>query len=201
MKTRIAFLLLLLLLSPWWLGAGCTATVPREGVVTDPYRVGNGDVVHVEVYKEPDISRSYEVSSDGTINHPLLGRVEVAGLTVSQVEERLRELLARDYLVDPRVDVTLAQTSNRPIMLFGEVRGPGAYDMPVGRSVTLLQVIARAGGFTDTAARDRVRIVRVENGRERTIKVRVTDLLRGRDGVKDVELQAGDVVTVPETIF
>jgi len=181
--------------------AGC-ATAPKGNVAdSNHYRVNDGDVLDVDVYKEPDISRAFDVGADGSINHPLLGRVDVAGLTVAEVEARLHDLLEADYLVDPRVSVSIASSTDRPVMIFGEVRNPGAYDVPAGRHLTLLQVIARAGGFTDIAARDRVRIVRLLNGKEQTIKVRVTDLFRGRDGVTDIDLQAGDVITVPETLF
>jgi len=183
------------------LAAGCT-TVPYE---PDPdanrYRLRHGDVVAVEVYDEADLSRSFEVSDDGTISHPLLGRVPVVGKTAGEVEEELHRLLAADYLVNPRVSVSITSSSDRPIMIFGEVRNPGAYDVPAGRRVTLLQIIARAGGFTDIAAQDKVRIVRLVDGKEQSTRVRVSDLFRGRHGVTDVDLRAGDVITVPETLF
>jgi len=189
------WLLLLLLV------AGCGTTPNGEGPDHNLYLVNSGDVLTVEVYKEPDISRAFEVGADGAINHPLLGRVDVMGLSVAEVELRLRDLLEADYLVDPRVSVSIASSTGRPIMIFGEVRSPGAYEMQAGRRATLLQVIARAGGFTDIAARDRVLIVRLVDGKEQTIKVRVTDLFKGRDGITDIDLRAGDVITVPETLF
>jgi protein involved in polysaccharide export with SLBB domain len=181
--------------------AGCTTSPDNRE--TDPrhYLVNRGDLLTILVFREADISRDYDVAADGTINHPLLGRVMVAGLTPAQIEERLTDLLEADYLVDPRVSVSIARSSERPVMVFGEVRQPGTYDLRAGHRTTLLQVIARAGGFTDIAARDRVRIVRVVNGEEQSIKVKVSDLLRGRDGVTDIDLHAGDIVTVPETLF
>ena len=180
---------------------GCTSVQFDSELSVDVYRIRTGALVHIEVFKEPDISVVFSVSGEGTINHPLLGKVQIAGLSIAEVESRIIELLAADYLVDPIVTVTVSNVSLRPIMLFGEVRTPGSYDFEAGQHYTLLQVIAMAGGFTDIAARDRVRIVRVIDGQEQAIKVSVNDLLHGRNGVSDIDLRAGDVVTVPETIF
>jgi polysaccharide export outer membrane protein len=127
--------------------------------------------------------------------------VSVIGLSVPDTGNLIRSLLAADYFVDPLVTVSMESSSNRPVMIFGEVRSPGAYEISAGQHHTILQVIARAGGFTDIAARDKVRIVRLADGKEQTIIVRVTDLLRGKNGVTDVDLRPGDIITVPETIF
>ncbi len=180
---------------------GCTSLPFDPELSLDVYRICSGDLVRIEVFKEPDISVVFSVSAKGEINHPLLGKVKIAGLSIAETESRIIELLSADYLVDPIVKVTVSNSSLRPVMLFGEVRSPGTYSIEAGKRYTLLQVIARAGGFTDIAARDRVRIVRVIEGRERVLKVRVSDLLRGRNGLSDIDLKPGDVVTVPETIF
>ncbi|MCE9616182.1 MAG: polysaccharide export protein [Lentisphaerae bacterium] len=176
------------------------AAAAAPAPVADGYLVQPGDSLKIEVYQEPDISRIFKVAEAGTINHPLLGKVTVAGQSLDAVETRVRDLLAADYLVDPKVIVTLERWAERPVIVFGEVRTPGVFEIPPGEKLTLLQLVARAGGFTDIAAIDKVRIIRPAADGEETIRVRVSELLQGKDH-KDVDLQPGDVMIVPRTIF
>ena len=160
-----------------------------------------GDTVHVAVYREEDISGDFKVSPDGSISHPLLGRVSLGGMTSSGAEQKLIQLLDRDYLVNPRVAVQVSSSYSRQVIVLGEVKRPGVYEVPTGERFTLLQAIAMAGGFTDIAAIDRVVIVRKEKDREISLKVKVSDLLSGRGRSEDVALQVNDVITVPQTVF
>lgn len=164
--------------------------------ITD-YLIQPLDLLQIEVFGEPDISRSYPVSATGMIRHPLLDKVHVAGLTVSQVEENLTQLLSRDYLINPRVSVRVTQSTGRQVTLLGEVKKPGTYTIPHEQHLTLLQLVAIAGGFTDLAAINRVSILR-DGTRS---KVNVSDVLKGRPDTTDIELCPGDVVTVPETVW
>ena len=140
------------------------------------------------------------MAENGTINHPLLGKVAVSGLTLDAVEQRVRDLLAKNYLVDPRVNMSLEHWAERPVIVFGEVKTPGVYEIPPGGKLSLLQLVAQAGGFTDIAASDKVRIVRPKGTGDETIRVRVSDLLKGGDP-KDLDLSPGDVVIVPRSMF
>ena len=169
--------------------------------VMGEYRINPLDSVGIEVYNEPDISKVFHVSSQGTINHPLLGKVTLSGLTRTEAEARVTELLGNEYLVDPRVTVSIEESKARRVIIFGEVKNPGAYQIPPDQRMSLLRLFALAGGFTDLAAINRVMVVRSVNGSEQTIKVNVADLLKGRGGTTDLDLVAGDVVTVPETRF
>jgi polysaccharide export outer membrane protein len=180
---------------------GCQTTHTNVVAAPSVYRIQPGDMITIEVYKEPDISRTFEVDARGDIKHPLLGRVTIAGMKLDEVEKLIHDLLAKDYLVKPLVSVSIESSSDRPVMIFGEVRRPGAYALVAGKQHTLLQVISQAGGFTDIAARDRVRIVRMIDGEKHTIKIKTSDLLKGRNGVRDINLLPGDVITVPESIF
>ena len=165
------------------------------------YRILPGDTIAVDVFREPDLAGEFRVSADGTITYPLLGAVEVSGLTVRECQARLVDLLKRDYLVNPRVAVAVRKSAARRVVVLGAVRTPGVYEIAPGESFTLLQAIAKAGGFSDVAAIDRVRIVRVENDAEQAIRVRVSEILKGRAGARDVDLRPNDVITVPETVF
>jgi polysaccharide export outer membrane protein len=180
---------------------GCQTSGHALTNTTVVYRVQTGDRITIDTYKEPDISCAFEVDSKGCINHPLLGRVAIEGLTLDEVEHEIHDMLAKDYLVNPIVSVKVESSSDRPVMVFGKVRRPGSYELLAGRQHTLLQIIATAGGFTDIAARDRVRIVRTVDGKKHTIKVKTSELLHGNKGVRDINLMPGDVVTVPESIF
>lgn len=165
------------------------------------YRVVSGDWIHVQVRGEADLSDDFKVSPDGTILYSFLGRVPVAGLSVSAIESNLTALLAKDYLVDPKVYVQVKSSVLRRVIVFGEVKTPGIYEMPVGERFSLLQVIAKAGGPTELAATDRVRIIRRSGGAEKAIKVNVTELLKGGSSANDVDLQPNDVITVPQSVF
>lgn len=165
------------------------------------YHVSPMDVLRIDVYGEPDISRAYHVSEAGTINHPFLGALLLQGLTLSQAQERITQLLARDYLVDPKVAVTVESSVARRIIIFGEVGNPGTYTIPPNQPMSLLHAVSLAGGFSELAARSRVLIVRNDHGTERVIKIDVTDLLAGKQGSLDVPLKPGDVITVPQSRF
>jgi polysaccharide export outer membrane protein len=174
---------------------------------TDPvkpvedYRIHPKDDILIEVFGEPEISHIYHVSSDGFINHPLLKKVELVGLTSVEAEEKLRKMLAQDYLVDPRVNLRIKSSLARRVIIFGEVENPGSYEVDHDQPMTLLRIISMAGGFTDLAAVGRVRILRDIDGEEKTMKIDVADLLKGRLDETDIGLKPGDIITVPETIF
>lgn len=165
------------------------------------YRMQPGDEIDVQVYREPDISGVFRIGPVGEIRHPLLGNVQVAGLSVSEAENLLVTRLEADYLVNPRVLIKVLTARSSQIVIFGEVKKPGIYPVPVGESITLLQAIAQAGGFTELASPDRVRIVRQQDGKQTTLRARVADILGGRGGQGDIPLQPDDVIVVPQIVF
>ena len=110
--------------------------------------------------------------------------------------------LNEDFLVNPRVIIKLISTQSSQIVLLGEVKKPGVYPLAYGETITLLQAVAGAGGFTELASPDRVRIVRRgPDGQQVTIPVRVSDLLKGKRGQRDIPLEPNDVIMVPEVLF
>lgn len=130
----------------------------------------------------------------------MVGPVQVGGLTVGETESKLKDLLGRSFLVNPQVTILVNQATSRHIVVLGQVKSPGSYDIPF-EGLTLVQAIARAGGFTDVAATDRVVVIRSENGEEKKIVVNVAAIIKGGDRGKDLQLKPDDVVSVPETIF
>ena len=183
--------------------AGNPAQSGRATGVSSPsdYRIQSLDTVQINVFNEPDLSVKARVSAQGMINYPLLGAVQVGGLTVSQSENLLKERLGRDYLVNPQVSVLVDRANSRRVFILGQVRSPGAIDFSADESLSLLQAIARAGGFTPIAAPGRVSIIRSEDGVEKNITVNVTAIINSGDRSKDIQLRSDDVVSIPESVF
>ncbi|MFA7005022.1 MAG: polysaccharide biosynthesis/export family protein [Verrucomicrobiia bacterium] len=174
-------------------------TVPAD---SEEYRIRAGDLLNISVFQEPELSQMVKVPQSGSIRHSLLGVIQVKGLTTSEAEKKITELLAKDYLVNPRVSITVeTNKSRRVVTVLGEVKQPGAIEIPDQEQVTLLQLIGRVGGFTNIAATDRVTIIRTENGKEQVIRVNVPAIIKSGDKSKDIELKPGDVVSVPESFF
>ena len=161
-----------------------------------------GDEIEIQVYREPELSGTFKINAAGEIRHSLAGSIPMAGKTVAEAEAFFTRKLARDYLVDPRVIVKLLSTQSSQIVLMGEVVKPGVYPLPFGETTTLLQAIAGAGGFTELASPDRVRLLRrLPDGHQTTLKIRVSDLLGGKGKQRDVPLEPNDVIMVPEVFF
>ena len=166
------------------------------------YRLQAGDEIDLQIYREPDLSGTFKLDPAGDVRHSLAGAIPLAGKTVAEAETFIAEKLEQDYLVNPRVIVKLLTTQSSQVTVLGEVKAPGVYPLPFGGTTTLLQAIAGAGGFTDLASPDRVRIVRkLPDGRQTTLKIRVSDLLDGKGKQQDVPLEPNDVVMVPEVFF
>jgi len=184
------------------------ALTPAEqdaGAVRAPsrgaYTIQPEDVLQFTVYGEPDLSTRSRVTSSGEIAFPLLGRVAVADLTVPQVKERLETLLAKDYLVNPQVQVFIESYHPRNVFVTGAVNKPGSYPIPVEKPTTLMETIAMAGGFSKVAAPNSTRIVRIENGQQRIIYVRANDIIQKGDKNQDVEVRSNDIIFIPESFF
>ncbi len=167
----------------------------------DEYELQAGDEIDIQVYREPELSGTFQVKSSGQIRHPLVGSVKVEGKTVKEAEVYFTKRLAKDYLVNPRVIIKMVSTQSSQIVLLGEVKEPGVYPLPFDGGMTLLQAIAGAGGFTELASPDRVRIVRKgPDGKRTTQRVRVSNLLGGGKQ-EDIPLEPNDVIMVPEVVF
>ncbi len=172
-------------------------TVPA--VIPDGYVLRAGDQVLLDVFREPDLSGTFLLESSGAIRHPLFGSVEIAGLTPADAEARIRQLLAERYLVNPRVMIRVTSSQSHRLVILGEVKQPGVLPMPFDKPMTLMQAVAEAGGFTDLASVNRVKIVRSGDGRQKEIRVRVARIIDGRD--PDILLEPNDIITVPQTFF
>jgi polysaccharide export outer membrane protein len=165
------------------------------------YRLQPEDVLCITVYEQPDLETKTRISSTGEITFPLLGKIEVTSLTVSELRDKIEALLAADYLVNPQVQVFIEEYHLKQVSVLGAVRKPGKYDMYTERETTVLEAIAMAGGFTDVANINGTRIIRKDNGQECTIAVKVSDITKKGMKESDLPLNPGDIVFVPESFF
>lgn len=158
--------------------------------------LGASDIFEVSVYDERELSGSYRVATDGSIDFPLVGRVAVAGLTSTALAGVLRNKLLR-YMTNPQVSVFVKEYHSKKIYVFGEVRKPGTFVFEDG--MTIIQAITLAGGFDKLADQNGAFINRVVNGTETRIEVSVKDI--GKAQAPNVELRPGDIVYIPESMF
>jgi polysaccharide export outer membrane protein len=161
------------------------------------YHLGAGDVLEVIVFGNEDLSRTTTVQTSGNISLPLLGEVQVAGLTVSEVKQKLTSLLARDFLVNPQIDVKVKEYQSQFVTVLGEVNSPGRKGLR-GRT-RLIDVLVEAGGFTPRASGE-VSIARAEgtfDGGDRVLRLRFGSASPSAIDQVNMELllRSGDIVT------
>ncbi len=179
-------------------GSAPSAGVPERPVAPSESPLGPGDSFEVAVYGEPDLSGKYRVAYDGTINFPLIGRMEVAGLSSVSVAERIREgLVTRQILRAPSVSVTVMEQISKRYTVLGAVARPGGY--PFAPGTTAVQAISGAGGLTPIARGDSVVLTRRVNGVLKRFNVPVESITEGQ--AEDVPVEPGDILFVPERIF
>ena len=168
---------------------------------TGDYRLRPGDVVKVQVFQEPDLDREIRGSQEGEIFLPLIGRVEVKGRPLSWVEQTVRELYDRDYLVNPQVNVMVMKYQVRTVNVMGAVNSPQAIEFPPEQALTILDAISRAGGFNRFADRKRVRLSRARSdGHIENFIVNTDELISGGQGERWALLK-DDVIFVPERLL
>jgi polysaccharide export outer membrane protein len=172
-----------------------TATLPPA--VAPEYRVGPGDVLEVTVFGNDDLSRTATIQTSGVIALPLLGEVEVGGLTLAEVQRKLTTLLARDYLVNPQVEVKVKEYQSQFVSVVGEVNNPGR--KPLRGRTRLIDVLVEAGGFTPRASGE-IQIARREGsfeGGARILRMRLSGSAPSpQDQVNlEVPLKNGDLIT------
>ena len=162
------------------------------------YTLTPGDQVAVEVFGEDDLRTNGRLTPEGNLNVPLLGSTHLAGLTPTQAASRLTELYSRDYLVNPKINVTLVSYGSRRFTMLGQIGHPGIFEMaPEG--IDLLEAVAMAGGYTRIAAPERITVRRHTATGEQIIKVNAKRFTKGKGGGFRVE--PGDTITVGESIF
>jgi protein involved in polysaccharide export with SLBB domain len=165
------------------------------------YKLQSSDVLRITVHGQDDLTTKTRITKDGCITFPLLGTVKALGLTVRELEQELKTQLEKDYLVKAHVIVFIEDYNPRKVSVMGEVQKHGKYDISPEKELTLMAAIAMAEGFTKDAEERRVRVMRVEDGKKKTIEINTEDITNKGDTDKDITLNPDDIVYVPESFF
>jgi len=181
---------------------GCTtpgaSTMPEFAATSDQgiYRLRAGDVISLEVFQEPYMTTRQRILGDGTISVGLIGRVNVAGETISGAAQKIAKLLNEKQLVNPQVNITVETYSPRRFTVWGQVRNPGSFVIPGEEQVTLPEALAMAGGNTDIG--DPRSVVVTRRGPSGQVKRKVNAL---SPEAEHIFIQEGDVIRMSETLF
>jgi polysaccharide biosynthesis/export protein len=161
----------------------------------DPnYVIGAQDILNINVWKDPDVSRTVPVRPDGKISLPLLDDVQAAGLTPMQLAAYITTDLKK-YMTDPEVAVIVTQINSQRIYLLGEVGRAGGYTLLPG--MTVLQALSDAGGFTPFANKKKIYVMRQINGKPVKFYFNYNDVINGKHSEENIQLKAGDTIVVP----
>lgn len=168
-----------------------SASKPHDG----SFVIGNDDVLAINVWKEPDISRSVPVRSDGKISLPLVGEVQATGRTPLKLEQEIASKLS-SYISEPEVTVMVQQINSEKFNILGQVAKPGSYSL--AGSATVLDAIALAGGFRDFAKQKGIYILRRKpDGSQSRISFNYKDVVNGKHPEQNIKLEPHDTVVVP----
>jgi polysaccharide export outer membrane protein len=159
--------------------------------------LGVGDMFEVRVFGEADLSGLYKVGAEGTITFPLAGVIKVEGLEPQQVAKKVEERLAEGILRNPQVTVLVKEQTSKKVVIIGQVAKPGTFTYTPSMSV--IEAITVAGGFTPIAAKNDTTITRSDKGQKTIVRVPVADIGEGK--AKNVYLRPGDIISVPERLF
>jgi polysaccharide export outer membrane protein len=181
---RLIFLLWLLLFCGFSLALG------DEGA----YRIGPGDVLEISVWRDDSLSREVIVPPDGVIAFPLIGDIDVNGITVAVLRGRVTEKLS-EFIPDATVTVILRNINSLRGYVIGKVKSPGAY--PIQMDTTVLQILSMAGGLTPYASESNIHIHRRSGGKMVRMSFDYKEIVKGRKLDQDIILKRGDVVVVP----
>lgn len=163
--------------------------------VDETYLIGADDVLAINVWKEPDVSRSLPVRSDGKISLPLIGELQASGQTPHQLEQEIAKRL-QSYISEPEVTVIVQDSKSQRINILGMVAKPGAYLLT--GSTTVLDAIAMAGGFKDFAKQKSIYVLRqAPDGTQQRLPFNYKDVIKGKSPEQNVRLAPRDTVVVP----
>ena len=173
--------------------AGSPSTTPKASPRVSQYTVGVADVLHVSVWKNPDLSQTVTVGPDGFVSLSLLGDVQVVGSTTSEIGDLLTKRLAA-FMLTPQVTVSVVEIRSRQVYVMGQVAKPGGY--PLLGQMSVLQMLAQAGGLNPFAHRRGIYVLRPNKGALEKLAYNYSDVVHGK-GDQNFDLRPGDTVVVP----
>lgn len=158
------------------------------------------DLLRVQIFQEEDLTREVRISQENTINLPLIGAITTKDKNVRQLQEEIRDLYDRDYVVNPQVNVFVLEYAKRSVNVIGSVTTPGVVLFPQEQGLTLLDAISRVGGFNRLADRRKVKLTRTIDGKVNTYIINADDIIEGNTSA-NWPLVQDDVIFVPERIL
>ena len=168
----------------------CASALARTDVVSP------GTVLKITVYEHDDLTSLVQVTDDGTVVLPLIGKVRVNGMTIPQVTTKITEELADGYIKNPKVNVFVQNFSNRKVTVLGQVNKPGLQEF--SGQATLLEMISAAGGLADDAG-DTASITRIEGNQEKVIEINLKSLVTSGDLSQNIPVQENDSIYVSKS--
>jgi len=168
---------------------------PSAPALPEDYVIGLEDILSINIWKEPELSvKEVVVRPDGKISVPLIGDIQASDLTPMQLQERITERM-KEYVAAPSVTIVVLRIGSRSVSIVGQVAKPGIYYL--GSPMTVLELLARAGGIGPDAEEKKIAIVRNEGGKSVSYRFNYKDVSRGRKLEQNIELKNGDTVIVP----
>jgi polysaccharide export outer membrane protein len=169
--------------------------VPKEAKMKE-FILGPGDKIEISVYRHDDLKKTVQIDFSGKITYPFIGDIEAGGLSIPQLRNKVQIGLSK-YIVNPDVSVNLTSVRSQSVVVLGEVRSPGSYNLDV--PLTSLQVISMAGGFTIGAKQETVLLIRGGLKKPELITLNFKRIFNDLDMTQEVYLQNGDIIYVPIT--
>ena len=167
---------------------------PPTSESDDDYVIGPGDILSIDVWKEPELSKQVSVRLDGKISLPLVNDIDAAGLTSKELRQQLTEKY-KDFVDVPEVSVTVLESRSKRIYLLGKINRPGEY--PLQKNMTIVHAISLAGGLAEWADASDIKLIRKIKGTEKTFRVDYDAIVSGEDLAQNVQLQPDDTIFVP----
>jgi len=174
--------------------AGAPTATARTAEAMAEYIIGPEDVLQISVWREPELAARVQVRPDGKIDLPLVNDIQASGLTTRQLREAITAGIRR-FVPDPTVSIMVVELRSQTVSIIGGVAKPGIYAL--GGPTTVMELVAKAGGFLDFAKVKEVQIVRQVNDRAWRFFFNYKNYTAGRDFAQNIVLQNGDVVIVP----
>lgn len=166
------------------------------------YEIKPGDKLNIKVFPDDQYIRGgqYEVTPEGNVTLPLIGKVTLAEKTISKASEDLREIIDKDYIISPEVVIEVLGYKLETFVVLGQVQKPGTLNVPGGAGdLTFLQAISLAGGFSQIANIKKVKIIRVTEGQRKIVRINAESIISGE--AEDIKIEPGDVIHVSESMF
>ena len=180
------------------LPAPAHAAVEEKSGTSPNHVLAPNESIQIKVFNEPELDTSVRIAEDGKITFPLIGEVKLGGLTVQKASELMRDRLSARFLVNPQVSISLVEMNRQLFTVLGQVQRPGTYRFPDHGSLSLVQVVGIAGGYTRLANPSRIIVKRIPG--DQVFKLDGKRMASDA-GTKPFMIQSGDIITIGERLF